>query len=86
MEPVRATVPSLSRGLAEVLAARLGLAVGTARLELVFSEGRLVECWTHAKLGARSLPDVGAVSAEELVAELVSRTRPRPTGSAALTD
>jgi hypothetical protein len=53
-EPAEA-LPLDARALAETLAERLDLAVGTSRLELVFERGRLVHVWRHERIGATSL-------------------------------
>jgi hypothetical protein len=50
-----AALPVDARALAETLAERLDLAVGTSRLELVFERGRLVHLWRHEKIKATSL-------------------------------
>lgn len=45
-----------TRDLAEHLAASLNGAHGETRIELIFSDGRLVTAWVHRKLNARDLP------------------------------
>jgi hypothetical protein len=49
------SIPLATRELAELLAERLDLAVGTCRLELQLQDGALVHVWAHAKLKASSL-------------------------------
>jgi hypothetical protein len=39
-----------ARALAEALAERLDLEVGTSRLELVFEDRRLVHVWRHERI------------------------------------
>lgn len=55
-----------------MLAERLGLVAGVARLELMFTDGRLDSVWTHQRLGARALVAVDE-SPEQLIEALMHR-------------
>jgi hypothetical protein len=58
MEEERFTPASDARSLAELLANRLNATVGTAKLTLIFRDGRLTDSYRNTRHGPKELSEI----------------------------